>query len=81
MKKSVLLSESSSKPKNPLRAVEGRNEKPQQHRYERRKVRQFLRGSDWLERGARGRGRDASICLAHTRGLLKGFLFPEGSYE
>ncbi len=31
--------------------------------------------------GARGRRRDASICLAHTRGLFKGFFFPEGSYE
>jgi len=48
MKTSVLLSESSSKAKNPLRAAEGRSDKPQQHRYERRKVRQFLRATDWL---------------------------------
>ena len=48
MKTSVLLSESSPKSKNPLRGVEGRNDKPQQHRYERRKVRQFLRATDWL---------------------------------
>lgn len=31
--------------------------------------------------GARGRRRDASVCFAHTRGLFKGFFYPEGSYE
>ena len=46
MKTSVLLSESSPKSKNPLRGAEGRSEKPLQHRYERRKVRQFLRMAD-----------------------------------
>jgi hypothetical protein len=38
--------ESSSKPKNPFRAAESRNDKPHQHRYERRKVRQVLRMAD-----------------------------------
>ena len=47
MKSPSLLSESSSKSKNPFRAAESRNDKPHQHRYERRKVRQFLRVADW----------------------------------
>ena len=47
MKSYSLLSEASSKPKNPFRAAEGRGDKPHQHRYERRKVRQFLRVAVW----------------------------------
>ncbi len=46
MKSSPLLIESSSKAKNPFRAAESRSDKPHQHRYERRKVRQFLRMAD-----------------------------------
>jgi hypothetical protein len=49
MKSMSLLSESSAKPKNPFRAAESRNDKPHQHRYERRKVRQFLRVADWSD--------------------------------
>ncbi|MDE1171859.1 MAG: hypothetical protein PW734_11755 [Verrucomicrobium sp.] len=48
MKSSNAWSESSSKlNKNPFRAADCRGEKPQLHRYERRKVRQLIRTSDW----------------------------------
>jgi len=46
MKSSNLLSESSARSRNPFRAAESRSDKPHQHRYERRKVRQFLRVAD-----------------------------------
>jgi hypothetical protein len=33
--------------KHPFRQVADRPEKPQKHRYERRKIREFLRANDW----------------------------------
>lgn len=35
-------------PKHPFRQVADRPEKPQKHRYERRKVREFMKSGDWL---------------------------------
>jgi hypothetical protein len=34
-------------PKHPFRQVADRPEKPQKHRYERRKVREFMKSGDW----------------------------------
>jgi len=34
-------------PKHPFRQVADRPEKPQKHRYERRKIKEFLRNSEW----------------------------------
>jgi len=36
-----------SNPKHPFRRVAERPEKAQKHRYERRKVKEFIRASDW----------------------------------
>jgi hypothetical protein len=48
MKISNPWNESNSKlTKNPLRAAECRDGKPMLHRYERRKIRQFLHTNDW----------------------------------
>ena len=33
----------------PLRQLNCRPHKPQKHRYERRKIREFLRLADWME--------------------------------
>jgi hypothetical protein len=33
--------------KLPFRQVNDRSEKPKQHRYERRKIKEFIRQSDW----------------------------------
>lgn len=35
--------------KHPFRQVADRPEKPQKHRYERRKVREFIKAGDWLQ--------------------------------
>jgi hypothetical protein len=35
-------------PKHPFRQVDDRPEKPQKHRYERRKVKEFIRAGDWM---------------------------------
>lgn len=35
-------------PKHPFRQVADRPEKPQKHRYERRKIREFIRACDWV---------------------------------
>jgi len=35
-------------PKHPFRQVADRPEKPQKHRYERRKVREYIKLGDWL---------------------------------
>jgi hypothetical protein len=34
--------------KHPFRQVADRPEKPQKHRYERRKIREFIRACDWV---------------------------------
>jgi hypothetical protein len=33
--------------KNPFRAIADRADKPQKHRYERRKVKQYIQAGDW----------------------------------
>ena len=35
-------------PKHPFRKVENRPKKSQKHRYERRKIREYLHLADWL---------------------------------
>jgi hypothetical protein len=35
-------------PKHPFRQVADRPERPQKHRYERRKIREFIRACDWV---------------------------------
>ena len=39
-------------PKHPFRQVNDRPTKPTKHRYERRKIKEFLRASDWELSGA-----------------------------
>ena len=34
-------------PKHPFRQVADRPDKPQKHRYERRKVKEFIRAGEW----------------------------------
>jgi hypothetical protein len=34
--------------KHPFRQVADRPEKPQKHRYERRKIREYIRAADWM---------------------------------
>jgi len=34
--------------KHPFRQVGDRPEKPQKHRYERRKIREYIRAADWM---------------------------------
>jgi hypothetical protein len=49
MTKSIdLIAEVIRDPKHPFRQVGDRPAKPQKHRYERRKVREFIRGADWV---------------------------------
>ncbi len=47
MKSSILSMEQMLKTKHHLRGAESRSEKPHQHRYERRKMRQVLRYADF----------------------------------
>lgn len=51
-KKADLLMEALRDTKLIARAIASRTEKPQKHRYERRKARESLRGSDWSEGAA-----------------------------
>jgi hypothetical protein len=41
------ISETIRNPKHPFRQVGDRPEKPQKHRYERRKVKEFIKIGDW----------------------------------
>lgn len=43
------ISEMIRTPKNPFRQTADRPDKPQKHRYERRKVKQFIHLGDWAE--------------------------------
>jgi len=42
-----LLTDAIRSTKHPFRKVENRPEKPQKHRYERRKIREYIRLGDW----------------------------------
>jgi len=44
-----LIRESISNTKHPFRQVDNRPAKPQKSRYERRKIKEFLRLGDWVE--------------------------------
>jgi hypothetical protein len=42
-----VISEAVSNPKHPFRKVDNQPKKPQKHRYERRKIREYLHLGDW----------------------------------
>jgi hypothetical protein len=42
-----VISEAVSNPKHPFRKVDSQPKKPQKHRYERRKIREYLHLGDW----------------------------------
>ena len=42
------ISEAIRDPKHPFRKVENQPKKAQKHRYERRKIREYLHLADWL---------------------------------
>jgi len=48
-KSATLISEVLHTSHPPLRQLIYRPHKPQKHRYERRKIREFLRLADWME--------------------------------
>jgi len=43
-----VISEVVRNPKHPFRKVEDQPKKPQKHRYERRKVREYLQLGEWV---------------------------------
>jgi hypothetical protein len=43
-----VISEAVSNPKHPFRKVDNQPKKPQKHRYERRKIREYLHLGDWV---------------------------------
>ena len=43
-----VIHEAVRNPKHPFRQVDNRPAKPQKSRYERRKIREFLRLGDWI---------------------------------
>ena len=43
------LSEVIQNPKPPFRQIDDRPEKAKKHRYERRKIREFIRLGDWVQ--------------------------------
>ena len=47
-----LITETVANPKNAFRKLTDRAKKADQHRYERRKVREILKLGDWKEQGA-----------------------------
>jgi hypothetical protein len=43
-----IISEAVSNPKHPFRKVDNQPKKPQKHRYERRKIREYLHLGEWV---------------------------------
>jgi hypothetical protein len=43
-----VISEAVSNPKHPFRKVDNQPKKPQKHRYERRKIKEYLHLGDWM---------------------------------
>jgi hypothetical protein len=43
-----VISEAIRNPKHPFRKVDNQPKKPQKHRYERRKIREYLHLADWV---------------------------------
>ena len=49
MTKSIeVISEAVSNPKHPFRKVDNQPKKPQKHRYERRKIKEYLHLGEWV---------------------------------
>jgi hypothetical protein len=51
MKSLDLIAETIRSPKHPFHQVDNRPTKPTKNRYERRKVKEFIRLGDWLNDG------------------------------
>jgi hypothetical protein len=47
-----VISEAIRNPKHPFRKVDNQPKKPLKHRYERRKIREYLHLGDWMSREA-----------------------------
>lgn len=47
-----LISDALRNPKHPFRKVDSRPKKAQKHRYERRKIKEYLHLGDWNEQAA-----------------------------
>ncbi len=47
-----VISEAVSNPKHPFRKVDNQPKKQLRHRYERRKIKEYLQLSDWVSEGA-----------------------------
>ena len=47
-----VISEAIRNPKHPFRKVDNQPKKSQKHRYERRKIREYLHLGDWVSGGA-----------------------------
>ena len=43
-----VITEAVASPKHPFRKVDNQPKKPQKHRYERRKIREYLHLVDWV---------------------------------
>jgi len=43
-----VISEAVNNPKHPFRKVDNQPKKPQKHRYERRKIKEYLHLGDWM---------------------------------
>ena len=44
-----LISDTIKNPKHPFRQVDNHPDKPQKHRYERRKIKEYIKLADWME--------------------------------
>lgn len=44
-----VISETISNPKHPFRKVDDQPKKPRKHRYERRKIKEYLHLGEWVE--------------------------------
>jgi hypothetical protein len=53
MKSMDVISDLIRTSKNPFRQIADRPYKPQKHRYERRKVKQYIHSGDWTDDGAK----------------------------
>ena len=51
IKKSEVIAEAIHNPKHPFRQVEAQPDKAHKNRYERRKIKAFIRAGDWTETG------------------------------
>ena len=50
MSKSLdLISDAIRNPKHPFRQVDAQPDKPHKHRYERRKIKEYIKIADWME--------------------------------